>query len=171
MELNPGMAAAWSNLAGLALGRGDADAAAELAERAVAAGGGAEACLTHARALDSLGKTEQAVVAYRQAVAAAPASTVALNNLGSLLERSGRLDEAAAVFRRALKIEAGAPVLLFNLGVVLGKMGSRDDAVATLRAAEQAFRAAGNEAMAQAAADRLAGMGAARTNGDQAAGK
>jgi Flp pilus assembly protein TadD len=92
-------------------------------------------------------------------VAAAPASTVALNNLGSLLERSGRLDEAAAVFRRALKIEAGAPVLLFNLGAVLGKMGSRDDAVATLRAAEQAFRAAGNEAMARAAADRLAAFG------------
>lgn len=159
VELNPGLAPAWSNLAGLALDRGDKDAAAELAERAVAAGGGAEACLTHARALDSLGKTEAALAAYRQAVAAAPASTVALNNLGSLLERSGRLDEAAAVFRRALKIEAGAPVLLFNLGVVLGKMGSRDDAVATLRAAEQAFRAAGNEAMARAAADRLAAFG------------
>ncbi|MFM7135910.1 MAG: tetratricopeptide repeat protein, partial [Planctomycetota bacterium] len=79
-----------------------------------------------------------------------------LNNLGSALERTGRLDEAAAAFRRALKVEPNAPLLLYNLGVVLEKTGARDDAVAVLRAAEQGFRAAGNEEMAEASAARLA---------------
>jgi tetratricopeptide (TPR) repeat protein len=159
VELNPGMAAAWSQLATLLLDRGDAAAAAELAERAVAAGGGLEACLALGQALDSQGKVEEAVAAYRRAVAANPASTLALNNLGSTLERTGRLDEAAAVLRRAIKLEPGAAVLLFNQGLVLEKMGSRDDAAAALRAAEQAFRAAGNAAMAKAAAERATALG------------
>jgi tetratricopeptide (TPR) repeat protein len=158
VELNPGMAPAWTNLAGLLLERGETEAAAEMAERAVAADGGLDACLALGRAFDSLGKTEEALAAYRRAAAAAPASTLALNNLGSLLERTGRLDEAVAVFRRALKVEPGAAVLLYNLGQVLVKQGSRDDAVAALRAAEQAFRDAGNEAMARAVADRIAAV-------------
>jgi Flp pilus assembly protein TadD len=40
------------------------------------------------RAFDSLGKTEEALTAYRRSAAAAPASTLALNNLGRLLERA-----------------------------------------------------------------------------------
>jgi Flp pilus assembly protein TadD len=158
-ELEPAMAPAWNNLAGLALDRGDVEGAAALAEKAVAAGGGGPSALTLGRILDAQGKTEAAVAAYRDAASAEPPSSVALNNLGSVLERTGRLDEAAAAFRRALKVEPNSPVLLYNLGVVLEKMGARDDAAAVLRAAEQGFRAAGNQDMAKAAAERLANLG------------
>jgi len=157
-ELEPAMAPAWNNLAGLALDRGDVEGAAALAEKAVAAGGGGPSALTLGRILDAQGKTEAAVAAYRDAASAEPASSLALNNLGSVLERTGRLDEAAAAFRRALKVEPNSPVLLYNLGVVLEKMGARDDAAAVLRAAEQGFRAAGNQDMANAAAERLANL-------------
>lgn len=155
-ELEPGMAPAWNNLAGMALERGDLEGAETLAGKAVATGGGGAAALTLGRVLDAQGKTEEAVAAYREAASGEPASSLALNNLGSVLERTGRLDEAAAAFRRALKVEPNAPVLLYNLGVVLERMGARDDAAAVLRAAEQGFRAAGNQEMATAAADRLA---------------
>lgn len=159
-ELEPRMAPAWNNLAGMALERGDVEGAERLAEMAVAAGGGGPSAVTLGRILDAQGKTEEAVAAYRRAASAGPQSSVALNNLGSVLERTGRLDEAAAAFRRALKIEPNAPVLLYNLGVVLEKMGARDDAAATLRAAEEGFRAAGNQEMAKASAERVAKLGA-----------
>jgi len=155
-ELEPKMAPAWNNLAGRALDRGDLEAAATLAEKAVAAGGGGQAALTLGRILDAQGKTEEAVAAYRKAVAGEAVSSVALNNLGSVLERTGRLDEAAAAFRRALRIEPNAPVLLYNLGVVLERMRANDDALTAFKAAEQGFRAAGNGEMATASADRVA---------------
>jgi Flp pilus assembly protein TadD len=159
-ELEPGMAPAWNNLAGMALERGDLEEAERLSEKAIAAGGGGPSAVTLGRILDAQGKTEEAVAAYRRAASAGPQSSVALNNLGSVLERTGRLDEAAAAFRRALKLEPNAPVLLYNLGVVLEKMGARDDAAATLRAAEEGFRAAGNQEMAKASAERVAKLSA-----------
>jgi len=159
VELEPGMAPAWNNLAGQALEQGDLEEASRLCEQAVAAGGGGPAALMLGRIRDAQGRTEDAVVAYRQAAAAGPESSLTLNNLGSVLERTGRLDEAAAAFRRALKLEPNSPVLLYNLGVVLERMGAREDAAGVFNAAEQGFRAIGNAEMAKAAAERAKALG------------
>jgi len=156
-ELDPLLVPAWNNLSGLSLERGQLEEAIAAADAGVAAGGGGGgAALALGRALDAAGRIDEAVAAYRKAVAAEPRSTVGLNNLGSLLERAGRLDEAAAAFRKALKLEPAAPVLEYNLGVVLAKQGLRAEARTALAAAAERFRAAGEEAMAEACGQQLA---------------
>lgn len=154
--LEPGMAAAWGNLAGIAAQRGDLSEAVALAEKAEATGGGAAAAVTLAQALEGAGRLDEAVAAYRRAIAVEPRSTSLLNNLGSLLERIGRLAEAAATFRRALELEPGSPVLAFNLAVVVELQGARAEAVSLFRQAEERFREAGNAEMAATAAARAA---------------
>jgi protein O-mannosyl-transferase len=153
VELDPNMAAAWNNLANLSLDRGETEKAIVLAERAVAARGGGAAALTLGRACEKAGQIDEAIKAYRQAVAANPREILPLNNLGSLLERSGRLGEAASVLRRAIAIEPGSPLPAFNLGVVLKQQGSLAEAAALFLQAEEGFRQTKNESMAKAAAE------------------
>jgi Flp pilus assembly protein TadD len=155
-DLEPGLAAAWNNLATVEGERGNWNEAVVLAEKSEGVGGGAAAAVTLGKALEQAGRMDEAAAALRRAVAADPRSVVAYNNLGSMLERIGRLDEASAAFRKGLLIEPGSPLLAFNLAVVLEQQGSRADAAKLFQRAEELFRAAGESAMAEAAAARAA---------------
>ena len=153
-ELNPRMGAAWNNLAGLAIERGDLEDAISMAEKAEDGGGGAAASMTLGRAFDAAGQIEDAAGAYRRASDADPNSSVAANNLGSTLERIGHLEEAVAAFQRAVRLDPRSPVFEYNLGVALEKQGNRSAEAERFGRAEERFRAAGNQSMADAIARR-----------------
>ncbi len=75
------------------------------------------------------GATEQALAAYRQALARNPDNPTALANLGTALADLNRLDEAAETLRRALAKEPANALTLFNLATVRARQGDFDDAI------------------------------------------
>lgn len=77
---------------------------------------------------------EQAMTAYRRALAGRPDLADAHNNLGRLLHERGELTSAESHYRQALAAEATA-LHWFNLGVVLEDAGRRDDAITAYREA------------------------------------
>lgn len=89
--------------------------------------------LARGLALESV-DPEQAMVAYRRAVAARPDLSDAHNNLGRLLHERGRLADAEVHYRRALEIE---PIALhwYNLGVLLEDGDRFDEAIDAYRQA------------------------------------
>jgi hypothetical protein len=62
---------------------------------------------------------------------------VALNHLGSRLEKAGDFAEALICFERALKIEPGFSLSHFNLAVALGQLGRHHAALETIERALQ----------------------------------
>ena len=85
-----------------------------------------------------LGRTEEAIVMYRSAAAAARAGRYpkALYALGVALEDLGQLPEAEAAYRRAIDTSGGghAPAH-FKLGVLVARAGDYEAAVALFRKA------------------------------------
>lgn len=71
---------------------------------------------------------EQAMAAYRRALAGQPGLADAHNNLGRLLHERGELAAAEHHYRQALAAEATA-LHWFNLGVVLEDSGHVDAAI------------------------------------------
>ena len=86
-------------------------------------------------ALQAQGRLDQAVAAYRQAVALDPDLAEAHNNLGTALREQGRPDEAAACYRRAIELRPDYPEAHNNLGNALRALGRLDEAIACLRRA------------------------------------
>ena len=82
--------------------------------------------------LSKAGETEQAIDAYRKALAARPGFCPAAVNLGSLLEAAGRKDEALEVWKQTLDKSAQPSEmqadLLNNRGRLLELMGRLDEA-------------------------------------------
>ena len=70
------------------------------------------------KALDQLGRTEEAISAYRQATTFWPA----LNNLGSILLAKGDFRRAEAAFKAAIGLRPGEPVLYNQLALVYQRM-------------------------------------------------
>ena len=101
---DPADAEAWSQkgLAHVALG--DPQAALESHARAIAARGAASAhdAFGRGNALALLGRGDEAIAAYDEALALQPDLAEAWSRRGSLLREAGRLDEAAAAWQQAL---------------------------------------------------------------------
>jgi tetratricopeptide (TPR) repeat protein len=104
--------------------------------------------------LARLGRLDDAVAAYRQALAVQPDHADALNNLGVALAAQGKPEEAAAAHRQALASRPGFAEAQFNLGHALGLLGDVAAAEAAFRAAF-ALRPALNPAPAPGAPRRL----------------
>ncbi|MCG3178734.1 MAG: Photosystem I assembly protein Ycf3 [Phycisphaerae bacterium] len=98
-------------------------------------------------ALMTLGKTDEALDAYRQAVRVAPPQAPRPPLvLGMALARLGRNDEALVELRRSLAIQE-TPGTRNNIGMLLTQLGRPDEAIAEYRKAlalEPAFVAAWN---------------------------
>ncbi|MCC6292081.1 MAG: tetratricopeptide repeat protein [Bryobacterales bacterium] len=71
---------------------------------------------------------EQAMDAYRVAIALDPGLTAAMVNLGTLYFNSRQLDRAEKYYRRALEVNPKYALALFNLGNLFDEKGDRGQA-------------------------------------------
>ncbi len=94
-----------------------------------------------------IGRTEQAIAAYRRAIEVQPDADLPYQNLGVLLQRGGDIDGAIDQFRKALEYarsEATSRDNRLNLGealaykgVLLYRRGRLDDAIACLEESDR----------------------------------
>jgi tetratricopeptide (TPR) repeat protein len=84
-----------------------------------------------------LGRFEEAIACYREALRLQPASASAHNNLGNALRAANRSAEAVEPLREALHLRPDFPEAHCNLGQVLATLGKTDEA---LEAYQQALR-------------------------------
>lgn len=95
----------------------------------------AETALFEAFQAHQAGQLEEAVAAYRRALAVHAAFPEALNNLGIALKALGRLEEAIAAYRDAIGMRPDIAEIWNNLGDALHLAGERDAAIAHYRRA------------------------------------
>jgi tetratricopeptide (TPR) repeat protein len=84
--------------------------------------------------LMALGQLDEALAAFRRALAGNPKFATAAYNVGVVLARKGRMQEAADAFRAAIRLRPGFSAPHFALGLVLEASGDP--------AAEEELRAA-----------------------------
>jgi len=105
VELAPGVATGWTDLANIHLKRDDYDTALAAVERAIAIDPGfAHALVVRGNILTRALRHEEAVAAYRGALEISPHSTGALAGLGHVLKTIGRQAEAIEAFREAIRL-------------------------------------------------------------------
>ncbi len=107
-------------------------------DRAASVGAGPGLAQAHVRAanlLRSLGRHDEAVLHYRQALAIWPSHAAAHNNLGNLLASLGRADEAIAHYRQALASDPGLAETHNNLGILIAARVGPEAAIAHYQAA------------------------------------
>jgi len=78
--------------------------------------------------LAHLGKRDEALSAFRQAMQAQPGLETPLLNLGKLLFSCGRLKAAAQTYRQILERNGSSAAAWNGLGLVMAEMGRHDDA-------------------------------------------
>jgi tetratricopeptide (TPR) repeat protein len=83
----------------------------------------------------SEGKNDEAIEAYKQAIAIAPEQIFVWNNLGNLCMKIQRNDEAMLAFQKALQHNAKDPVAWNGLGTVYFRIGYIDDSITAFRKA------------------------------------
>jgi tetratricopeptide (TPR) repeat protein len=81
-------------------------------------------------ALENTARSEDAIAAYRRALAGRPDLADAHNNLGKLLHERGELAAAEAHYRLALCVDRTSGLYWFNLGVVVEDLGRAAEASA-----------------------------------------
>jgi len=81
----------------------------------------------------SMGKIDEAIEAYKQAIRLAPKPILAWNNLGNLCARLSRHDEAIAAFQKALECDGRDPVSWNGLAGVYLKQGNAEEAIDAYR--------------------------------------
>ena len=86
-------------------------------------------------AYSMLGRTDEALDAYREALLLRPDFPDALVNLGTLYGKLGRHDDAVRQFRRVIELEPTNAVAHNNVGVALEAAGDLDGAIDLYRAA------------------------------------
>jgi tetratricopeptide (TPR) repeat protein len=89
----------------------------------------AEAHFQHGLQLEETGApVEQAIAAYKKAIAANPYAAGALVNLGTLYYRMRKFTEAEDLYQRAIQADPRYPLAHFNLGNLFDEMGDTDRA-------------------------------------------
>lgn len=132
IDLNPRLADAYLNLAAIESGRhGHAEALRWLNALLAFAPGHAGALAAQALALRHLHRLDDALVAARNAVAAAPASADAHNALGQVYQALDRFDEATECFVRAAALPGTSrEVALLGRANLLAELGEKEQALA-----------------------------------------
>lgn len=78
-----------------------------------------------------LGRLDEAVASYAQALRIKPDYAEAHCNLANALKALGRCEEAVASYNAAVRIKPGFAEAHYNLGITLNDLGRHDDAVAS----------------------------------------
>lgn len=91
--------------------------------------------LKQANQLKRMGKLDQAIALYRQAIEINPHFAWAYHNLGDTLVKRGNLDEAVACYSESLKVNPNSAWLLYSLGEALAQQGDLEAAVEYLQKA------------------------------------
>jgi tetratricopeptide (TPR) repeat protein len=79
--------------------------------------------------LMEFGKYEEAIAAFRDVLASAPAEAEAHNNLSFCLAQSGRLEEACTSARRSVELKPTYAEAWANLGGYLGRLGQFEQGI------------------------------------------
>jgi tetratricopeptide (TPR) repeat protein len=87
----------------------------------------------HALLLETSDKTEEAALAYRQALAADPGLAAAHNNLGALAYGAGDAGAARASFESSLALDPDQTEARYNLARILHELGEVELAASELR--------------------------------------
>ena len=98
----------------LALQAGQAEPALVLINRAIAIKAAAAFFGNQGLVLAALGKWDEAIAAYRQALKLSPDDVSRLDNLAVALREAGQLDEAQTLWDRAMQLRPDDPELHFN---------------------------------------------------------
>jgi tetratricopeptide (TPR) repeat protein len=136
LMLQPRQAQALQILGGIAMQRGNPDAAIEHFRRAIAAAPRArEAHSNLAAALLAKDQVKQAIAALKQAIKIDPTYAPALINMGDALLKIDRYREAAATLKRAVVLQPGNAKAYTNLGAALMGLKDFDGAIQALQKA------------------------------------
>jgi tetratricopeptide (TPR) repeat protein len=92
--------------------------------------------LYHLGRLSELGRYDEAIAHFQDALNTAPDFADAEYSLGEALAKRGQTEEAVAHFRKALALNARFADAEFNLGRVLAERGQLDEAAHLQKAAE-----------------------------------
>ena len=85
-------------------------------------------------AYDLAGRNDEAINAYKQAIALKPESASYYNNLGNILGRTGKIDEARAAYSKSAELDPPNAALAWrNFGISLYQVGRLQEAVDPLK--------------------------------------
>src|SRR5215472_1987020 len=89
-------------------------------------------------AYDLAGRNEEAINAYKQAIAVKPDNAGYYNNLGNVLARSGKIDEAKAAYEKSAELDpANAALAWRNFGISLYQAQRMVEAIQPLKKATE----------------------------------
>jgi tetratricopeptide (TPR) repeat protein len=79
--------------------------------------------------LAQVGRVQEAIIQFEQALRLKPDYAEVHNNLGSVLRQAGKLEEAIEQYKQALRIEPDYADAHNNLGITLARLGSLPEAM------------------------------------------
>ena len=99
------------------------------------------AALSRAELLLSMGRLDEALAGYAEAVRRFPRSALSLNAYGyTLADRTDRYAEAEKLIRKALRYDPESPAIIDSMGWVLFKLGRHEEALVQLERAYEGMQ-------------------------------
>ena len=134
IELDPKLAAAYTNLGSALSGKGQLDEAIACYRKAIELDPKLAAAHTNlGLALQDKGQVDEAIACHRKAIELDPKYAMAHTNLGIALASKGQVDEAIALYRKAIELKPKSASAHNSLGNALADKGQVDEAIALYR--------------------------------------
>lgn len=82
--------------------------------------------------MQHMGRFDDAIDAYRQAITLQPDNSIAYGNMGFLLSDQNKMTEAQGMFEEAIKLDPGNPFFFLGLGILQVEQNNFEVAEASL---------------------------------------